>query len=168
MKIRAFVLSGLAIALFLSAGTEKAGLTEGNRVGDLAPRIEFLGSSSEGIDFSNRFGHYTLVNFWAAYDADSRIRNMQLWSKINKLDSTRVDVYSISMDENASVFAETLKFDRLESTNQLHEGRGRSSSLYKRYGLKKGFRNFLVDDQGVIVAEDVSLEQLSKILNKGV
>lgn len=167
MNIRACVLFVSVVVLFLSAGTKKAGLTEGYRVGDLAPRIEYLENNSD-IDFRNGSERYTLVNFWAAYDAESRLRNMQLWNKIKKMDSTKIAMYSVSLDENFSVYAETLKADRLESTNQLYDGRGKASSLYKKYGLKKGLRNFLVDDRGVIVGVNLSPEKLFRIINKSV
>ena len=137
MKIGTCVLSVAVVWLFLSAGTDKAGITEGYHLGDLAPRIESL-ENNRGIDFRNRSESYTLVNFWAAYDADSRVRNIALWNKVKDWDSTRIKVYSVSMDEKFSVFTETLKTDGLESANQWYDGKGKSSLLYKTYGLKKG------------------------------
>jgi hypothetical protein len=165
MKIKAYVLTGLVALLGLSAGTEKASFTEGFRPGYLAPGIEY-GESNRKVHFANRTGHYTLLNFWAAYDAVSRIRNMKLWFKMRELDSTRVTLYSISMDENFSVFEETLKTDKLETTNQWFVGQEKKSSLYKKYGLKNGFKNFLIDENGVIVETNITAEKLSELINK--
>lgn len=167
MKIGTCVLSAAVFRLFLSAGTDKAGMTEGYRLGDLAPRIESL-ENNRDIDFRNRSEGYTLVNFWAAYDADSRVRNIALWNKVKDWDSTRITVYSVSMDEKLSVFTETLKTDGLESANQWYDGKGKSSSLYKAYGLKKGLRNFLIDAKGVIVGVDLTPEAVSRIVHKSV
>ncbi len=167
MKIKACVLFVPVAILFLSAGTKKAGLTEGYRKGDLAPRIESLENSSD-IDFRNCSERYTLVNFWAAYDAESRLRNIRLWNNLSTLDSTRIDMYSVSVDENVSVFTETLKADQLESTNQLYDTRGKKSLLYKKYGLKKGLRNFLIDHRGVIIEVNLTPEKLAEIVNKEV
>jgi len=164
MEFKTCVLSGLAVFLFLSAGTEKTSLTEGYRLGDLAPRIKSEGNDKE-IDFSNS-KCYTLVNFWAAYDAKSRMNNVQLWNKMNELDSTKIVLYSVSMDETQSVFEETLKMDKLEMKNQFFEGKGKKSSVYKKYGLKSGFRNFLIDEQGVIIAVDIPSDELLKMVNK--
>ena len=124
MKIGTCVLSVAVVWLFLSAGTDKAGITEGYHLGDLAPRIESL-ENNRGIDFRNRSESYTLVNFWAAYDG-------------------------------------------LESANQWYDGKGKSSLLYKTYGLKKGLRNFLIDGKGVIVGVDLTPEAVSRIVNKSV
>ena len=163
MKFKACVLSGLVVLLFLSAGTEKVSLTEGYRPGDLAPGIK---SAEDGhlIEFSNS-DCYTLVNFWAAYDATSRVRNMQLWNKMNELDSTLITFYSVSMDESQSVFEETLKVDKLATGNQLCDKKGRKSPVYKKYGLKNGFRNFLIDKKGVIIAIDITPDELVEKVN---
>lgn len=165
MKIRTCVLSAFALTLFLSAGTDKAGLTEGFRPGDIAPRIKSLGTDAD-ITFSNSSERYTLLHFWAAYDAVSRMRNVQLWNQLNQDDLSQVRMISVSMDERESVFTETVKTDKLEMTNQLHEKLGERSEAYRKYGLKRGLRNFLVDDKGVIVATNVTPDTLSEWMSK--
>lgn len=165
MKIRTYVLSVFALMLFVFAGTDKAGLTEGFRPGDIAPGIKSLGADAD-ITFSNGSGRYTLLHFWAAYDATSRMRNVQLWNKLNQDDLSQVKMISVSLDEPESVFIETVKADKLEMTNQVHERLGKYSEAYEKYGLKRGLRNFLIDDKGVIVATNVTPDNLSKFMNK--
>jgi len=165
MKIRTYVLSVLALMLFFNAGTDKAGLIEGNRPGDIAPGIESLKTDVD-IKFSTGSCSYTLLHFWAAYDAGSRMLNVQLWNRLNQYDLSGINMISVSLDEPESIFTETVKTDGLEMTNQVHEMLGKHSEVYKKYGLKKGFRNFLIDDQGVIVATNVTPENLSKLINR--
>ena len=138
MKIKASILSGVVATLFLSVGTERAGITEGFQIGDYAPEIILPEFGGRAIDFREHAGQYTLVNFWAAYDAESRVRNIQLRNSVKELDSSLLAVHSISMDERKSVFEGTLKADGLEKTNQWNDRRGKSSALYKMYGLEKG------------------------------
>ena len=164
MKIRTYVLFVFALIFFLYAGTDKAGLTEGYRPGDIAPGIKSPGIDAD-ITFSNSSGRYTLLHFWAAYDADSRMLNVQLWNKLNQNDLSGINMISVSLDEPESIFTETVKADGLYATNQLHEMLGERSEVYKKYGLKKGLRNFLIDDKGVIVATNVTPEKLSKLIN---
>lgn len=165
MKIRAYVLF-VAVALFaISAGTKNARPTEGINPGDLAPRIESLGNNST-ISFRNHSGRYTLLNFWAAYDAESRARNVQLWNEVKKMSSDRIAMYSISLDEKESIFTETVKADKLGGTTQFHEGLGKKSKLYGMYDLKKGLKNFLINDKGVIVAANVTPDKLTEVLKK--
>lgn len=165
MKIRAYVLF-VAVALFtISAGTKKASPTEGVNPGDLAPGIESLGNDSN-ISFQNHSGRYTLLNFWAAYDGESRARNVRLWNEVKKLGSDKIAMYSISLDEKESIFTETVKADKLEGTAQFHEELGRKSKLFGTYNLQKGLRNFLINDKGVIIAANVTPDKLTEVLNK--
>ena len=71
-----------------------------------------MGGESD-FSFQNHSGRYTLLNFWAAYDAESRVRNVQLWNEVNKLSSDKIAMYSVSLDEKESIFTETVKADRL-------------------------------------------------------
>lgn len=165
MKVRAYVLLVMVALLAVAAGTKKANPTEGVNPGDLAPRIEFLGNE-EDCSFQNRSGRYTLLNFWAAYDAESRARNVQLWNEVNKWSSDKIAMYSVSFDEKESIFTETVKTDKLEGTKQFHEGLGRKSELFGKYHLQKGFRNFLIDENGVIIAVNVTSKELTKVLKR--
>ena len=165
MKIRNYAFFVVVILLFLSAGTDNAKLTEGFRPGNIAPEIKISGTDDD-IRFSDRSGYYTLLHFWAAYDAGSRMMNVKLWNKLKQDELSQVRILSISMDKLESVFSETVRVDKLETTNQLQEKLGEQSDLYLKYGLKKGLRNFLIDDDGVILATNVTPEKLSKIINK--
>ena len=103
MKVRAYVLFVAVALLAVSAGTKNAKPTVGINPGDFAPRIESLGTESN-FSFQNHSGRYTLLNFWATYDAESRARNVQLWNEVNKLSSDKIAMYSISLDEKESIF----------------------------------------------------------------
>ena len=159
MKVRAYVLIASVALLGMSAGSKKAKLTEGVNPGDLA----FLGNDAKA-SFHNQLGRYTLLNFWAAYDAESRARNVQLANEVNKFGPDKIAMCSISMDEKESIFTETVKIDKLDLSTQFHEGLGKESELYKKYDLRKGFKNFLINDEGVIIAANVTPEKLTEIL----
>jgi hypothetical protein len=166
MKIRTYVLFVAAGTFLFSAGTDNADLTEGYRPGNLAPEIKSLGNDAD-ITFLNHSGRYTLLHFWAAYDAESRVRNIRLWHQLNHDNlSSQVQMVSISMDPFASVFTRTVKIDKLEATCQLHEALGERSETYRKYRLEKGLRNFLIDDRGVIIATDLTPDKLSEVMRK--
>lgn len=161
MRIRTCVLVLLVVAFIsLSATSDKTGLTVGYKQGNLAPRIESL-NGGENIHFQNHSGRYTLINFWAAYDAESRASNVQLQNEAEKMNTNKLRAYSISLDQSESIFSETVRIDQLDVTSQLHDSQGSQSPLYKKYGLKKGLRNFLIDDKGVIVAVNIKPTELS-------
>lgn len=165
MRIKTYVLVVSVVLLTMSAATKDTRSVTGINPGDLAPRIEFTGSE----EFFNSQSHskkYMLLQFWAAYDAESRARNVQLSNEISRLNSESISFYSVSMDENESIFRETIKIDKLDESTQFREQLGKSSPLYKTFKLGKGLRNFLINPEGIIVATDVSPLQLEEILRR--
>ena len=162
MKVRAYVLIVSAALLGISAGSKKAALTEGVNPGDLAPSIEFLGDGSQSIRFQNPSGRYTLVNWWAAYDAESRARNVLLANKVAKMGSDKIQLCAISLDERESIFSETVRIDRLDKAHQYHMAAEAADRVSGKYHLREGLRSFLIDDKGVIIATNVSADQLER------
>lgn len=73
-------------------------------------------------------------------------------------------MYSVSFDERESVFTETVKADGLSGTKQIYEGLGEKSELYRKFGLRKGLKSYLIDANGVIIAENVTPDKLIEIL----
>ena len=104
-----------------------------------------------------------LLSFWASYDAQSRMQNVSLSNVLRS--SRNVEMVSVSFDEFKSIFNETIKKDRISTSNCFVELAGNSSDLFKTYRLNKGFKNFLLDKNGVIVAKDITPSQLSSYLN---
>ncbi|MDR1936893.1 MAG: thioredoxin family protein [Tannerellaceae bacterium] len=161
MKGKTYVLVGATVLLYMSAASKDVS-SEGLSPGDLAPRIESLGNESM-FNFRSHQNRYTLLNFWATYDAESRARNIRLSNEVRKSSSGKFALCSISLDESQSVFAETIRMDRLDQTTQYHEAEGKNSKLYRTYNLKKGFSNFLINEKGIIVAKNISPEELAKV-----
>lgn len=153
----------LIVLLTVSASTKETRLTTGINPGDLAPGIESLGNKSN-LNFRNHSGRYTLLSFWAAYDAESRARNVSLANEVSKLDPDKIAMYAVSLDKNKAIFEETLKIDRLDESKQFWEGFNSKSTLYKAYKLDKGLKTFLIDDAGKIVAVNVSPKLLTEFL----
>ncbi|MCD8179846.1 MAG: thioredoxin family protein [Tannerellaceae bacterium] len=164
MKVKACVLVVSAAIITMSAGTKESKSYEGVNPGDFAPRVKSLGNE-EDLNFQNRSERYTLLNFWAAYDAESRARNVQLANEINKCYTGKIDVLSISMDENAVIFQETVRIDGLDASTQLHGALTNQSELYRKYKLDNGFGSFLINDKGVIVAKDLTPDKLAKVMS---
>ncbi|MDR0430222.1 MAG: thioredoxin family protein [Tannerellaceae bacterium] len=162
MKVKAYVLVVIATLFTISAVTKDVRLVEGLSPGDLAPGIKSLGNERD-FNFQNHSGSYTLLNFWAAYDAESRARNVVLSNEVNKLGSEKISLRSISLDEKESIFSETVRIDRLNGTTQFHAEQGKKSALYKTYNLKKGFKNYLINDEGVIIAVNVTPNELKEV-----
>ena len=147
------------IPVFMGNGTKEKTFTKGTNPGDLAPEIQL-----QGIDLSN--GKYVLVQFWAAYDGESRKQNALLNNKISQSGLDNLQIVSISFDEKKSVFKQAIKADRLNIYNQFNIEAGKKSEIYKNYRLDQGFGNLLINPNGIIVARNASPEEVIKMLKQ--
>ena len=149
----------------LTAFVEKDKPTGGLSESDVAPdfKIESTSNEQPAFKLGNLKGKYVLLSFWASYDAQSRMQNVSLSNALRS--SHNVEMVSVSFDEFKSIFNETIKKDRISTSNCFVELAGNSSDLFKTYRLNKGFKNFLLDKNGVIVAKDITPSQLSSYLN---
>ena len=136
--------------------------TEGLTIGDKAPEFKICGEK-QLVNLKDLRGKYVLLSFWASYDADSRMNNATLNHAINKADN--VEMVSVSFDSYKSIFNETIKKDRISTSNCFVELAGVNSDIYNTYRLHKGFKNYLLDEKGVIIAKNINVSELSSYIN---
>ena len=141
--------------------------TGGLNVGDIAPDFEIQSMSDEQLknELSNMKGKYVLLSFWASYDAQSRMQNASLSNALRTATHQNVEMVSVSFDEYRSVFEETIRKDQIVTPVCFVETDGENSDLFKQYRLGRGFTNYLLDDNGVIIAKNISAAELSSYLN---
>ena len=115
-------------------------------------------------------GHLVLINFWASYNASSRIENIKFAnlmknSKNEKLkNASGFALVSVSLDTYQSVFNETVKRDGLSFVQNVNATNGFKSKLAKTYKLGDNFGNLLLDAHGVVLAENITAEELKEVL----
>ena len=150
----------------LTSFVEKDKPTGGLNVGDVAPdfRIETTSDVQHNLDLTDLKGKYVLLSFWASYDAQSRMQNASLSNALRST-SQDVEMVSVSFDECQSVFKETIRKDQIVTPTCFVETKGESSGIFKKYRLGRGFTNYLLDDNGVIIAKNISAAELSAYLN---
>ena len=151
----------------LTSFVEKDKPTGGLNVGDVAPdfRIETTSDVQHNLDLTDLKGKYVLLSFWASYDAQSRMQNASLSNALRST-SQDVEMVSVSFDEYQSVFKETIRKDQIVTPTCFVETKGEDSGLFKRYRLNRGFTNYLLDGNGVIIAKNISAAELSAYANK--
>lgn len=133
--------------------------------GKAAPDFEIRATpKGQPVTLNDLKGKYVLLSFWASYDAQSRMQNVSL-SNALRVDFPNVEMVSVSFDEYKSVFEETIRKDQIVTSACFVETAGMKSDLFEKYRLKSGFTNYLLDEKGVILAKDVSVEKLSDLLN---
>ena len=151
----------------LTSFVEKDKPTGGLNVGDIAPdfEIQTMSANQSVHELSDLKGRYVLLSFWASYDAQSRMQNASLNNALRASANNNVELVSVSFDEYKSVFEETVRKDQIVTPTCFVETEGESSGLFKKYRLGRGFSNYLLDDNGVIIAKNISAAELSSYLN---
>ena len=152
----------------LTSFVEKDKPTGGLNVGDIAPDFKIQSMSAEQplAELSDMKGKYVLLSFWASYDAHSRMQNASLSNVLRSASrNENVEMVSVSFDEYQSIFKETVRKDQMVTPTCFVETKGESSGLFKKYRLGRGFTNYLLDENGVIIAKNISAAELSAYLN---
>ena len=152
----------------LTAFVEKDKPTGGLSEGDVAPdfKIESASNGQPAFKLGNLKGKYVLLGFWASYDAHSRMQNASLSNVLRSASrNENVEMVSVSFDEYQSIFKETVRKDQIVTPTCFVETKGESSGLFKKYRLGRGFTNYLLDENGVIIAKNISAAELSAYLN---
>jgi len=151
----------ISLTSFVAKDTPTGGL----RVGDLAPdfKIEKL-SDGHSLELNDLKGQYVLLSFWASYDAQSRMSNVSLSNALSAVPDA-VKMISVSFDDYKSVCDETLRQDQIHSSYSLNVIKEGKSGIFKKYNVNRGFTNYLLDKNGVIIAKNISGKDLSNYLN---
>ena len=152
----------------LTSFVEKDKPTGGLNVGDIAPdfKIQSMSAGQPLAELSDMKGKYVLLSFWASYDAHSRMQNASLSNVLRSASrNDNVEMVSVSFDEYQSIFKETVRKDQIVTPTCFVETKGESSGLFKKYRLCRGFTNYLLDENGVIIAKNISAAELSAYLN---
>ena len=153
----------LALVLLFSSAFNpvETGLKEGKQ----APILK-LKNTEAPVTLSELKGRYVLLNFWAGYDAPSRMENIRFAREIDKSEIENISLVSVSFDTSRKVFEETIKRDGLNKATQFYDKDGSQSDIFDNYRLNKGFASYLISPEGVIIAKDPNPEQLTKLIRQ--
>ncbi len=154
-----------SLVLLLVSFIDKDKATEGLNIGDKAPVFELPQNETQEskiLRLNDLKGKLVLINFWATYDANSRMQNMYFNNTLS-LSEKNIEMISISFDDYESIFNETIRRDGLNSSNCYLVNKGDESKLYRNYRLNRGFSNYLLNEEGIIIAKNISPDDLLKL-----
>lgn len=162
MKYRHLAMLLLLCLFQVSTTTKDAKPSVGTYPGSLSPDLIVV--DQDGVEHSLKefSGKRVLLNFWAAYDGSSRERNIRFSRLLNQADTSGVSYLSVSLDHSLPVYEETVGLDGLKPQQQFVYKTGERDALIKQFRLSKGLQNFLIDEKGLIVASNVTPEELAQ------
>ena len=139
---------------------------EGVAVGNEAPN--FVADDTEGnvVEFSNYIGKskYLLLDFWASWCGPCRRENPNIVKAYEEYKDKGFDIFAISLDSSRDSWLAAIEKDGLVWTN-VSDLLLWDSEPAKLYGVRAIPSNFLIDENGVIVAKNLKGEDLHNTLN---
>jgi len=138
--------------------------------GSVAPEIILSDTAGKDIALSSLRGRYVLLDFWAGWCGPCRMENPNILKNYLKYKDKGFEVYQVSLDRSRSDWVNAIKKDNLiwYNVSDLKYFKSEAASIYNIDRIPKGF---LLDPNGVIIAQDTELrgnrlgEKLNEIFN---
>lgn len=118
----------------------------------------------ENIDITNFLGKTTLVDFWASWCAPCRKKHPDLIQLKEKYKNDDFDIVSVSIDKKRNDWIKAIEKDNLKWTNLIDI----DWAVYNELGIIAVPYNYLIDEKGVVIGVNLSVEQIDEILDKKV
>lgn len=120
-----------------------------------------LKHNNDTVRLSNIKGKYVLVQFWANAAEGSLKKCIEMNIAVNHSKSKKIEMVAVSFEPIKLIYDELAKKSDLNGAKPTTIEDGVYSDMYQRYRLSKGLNNYLLDENGVIVAKDLSPADLA-------
>ncbi|WP_072881408.1 TlpA disulfide reductase family protein [Salegentibacter echinorum] len=129
--------------------------------------VDFKQKNMEGqsVKFSEVIGKYTLLEFWASWCGPCRSSNPELIQLYERYKDNGFTIVGVSLDTNKEKWIKAVQQDGLNWQN-LSDLKGFHSKPAEVYGVTAIPENFLIDENGIIIARYLRGNNLEKKLKE--
>ena len=168
MKKLVFVL----ILIIAFSGGISAQQKLGTGIGNKAPELIGKSPTGETLKLSDTKGKLVLIDFWAGWCGPCRKENPNVVKAYNEYKDKKFKngksftVFSVSLDRTADMWKKAIADDKLEWPYHISDLQYWSSKFAAIYGVRQIPSNFLIDENGIILARDLRGPRLEAALAK--
>ncbi len=140
-------------------------LNKNPKIGDKFVDFEQLNNKGEAIKISEVKGKYTLIEFWASWCGPCRAFNPELVKEYKLYKAKGFEIVGISLDSNKERWLKAIENDGLIWQN-ISDLKGLDNEAAIIYGISAIPDNFLIDENGVIIARYLRGDNLKQKLKE--
>ena len=140
----------------------KAIIATGN--GSRAPEFSQADTSGAQVSLSSFRGKYVLLDFWGSWCTFCRKEHPNLIMEYEKYKEKGFTVISVAADEDKSKWIGAIRKDGIGRWTHVSDLKGTNNEVAKLYFVKAYPGNFLIDPNGIIIAQNLRGEALEKKL----
>ncbi|WP_329903857.1 TlpA disulfide reductase family protein [Porphyromonas pogonae] len=132
-------------------------------VGKEAPAFNTKDINGKPVALADFKGRKVLLDFWASWCKPCREKAKQLRGMRDELLRRGIVLVSVSLDDNDAAWKSASKEDDIDWVNTA-EGKGfEDNDIAKMYKIKQIPTLFLIDEKGVVIMQNPSVEDLIKL-----
>lgn len=133
-------------------------------INDIAPDLILPDTSGNEFSLSSFKGKYVLLDFWAAWNSNSRIQSPDKVKAWNQYRSRNFTIVSVSLDPDLEYWKKVIVTDKY-GWPQMNDPNVWSGRAIKAYKFDSIPFNFLIDPHGKIVAKAIYGDSLFRKLS---
>ncbi|MGD9992135.1 MAG: TlpA family protein disulfide reductase [Salinivirgaceae bacterium] len=141
----------------------------GSLMGQKAPDIALPNVWGDTLSLSELKGKYVLVDFWGSWCRPCRSEHENLRKTYRMFRYKGFEIFQVAIERNKTDWKNTLREDKLYWKYQVSELNYMESKTAKAYRVKAIPANYLLDPNGIVVAQnlygDALIEKLNELLN---
>jgi len=134
-------------------------LNKAPKIGEKYIDLAINDINNKNTKLSDVKGKVTLLEFWASWCRACRVENPELVKTYEAYHPKGFEIYAVSLDSNKERWIKAIEKDNLNWTH-VSDLEGKDGDATLLYGVSGIPDNFLIDENGKIVARNISGEKL--------